>query len=285
MGAFLSRLFFSTVTEEYEPPSYVSMPETVSSLNQSCIFTKNGNKRGLLIGINYFNTKNRLNGCINDVRNLKRFLIKELYFNSDDIVTLHDRFHVDSNYYPTRNNIQQEINELVSWGNQNKHSEIWLSYSGHGYYVKDWNNDEKDGKDELICTVDEHFIRDDWFKTNLINKLNDDVKLFILMDCCHSGTICDIQHENPENMKKNIVMISGCRDNQTSADAAFTVREEYEWRGALTHTFMNTYDSNHNINEHCETIQKSIQSRFTQIPTLSYTGSEKSFMNICLKEI
>lgn len=34
-----------------------------------------GRKRALLIGINYTGSANALNGCINDVNNVKQFLI------------------------------------------------------------------------------------------------------------------------------------------------------------------------------------------------------------------
>lgn len=38
-------------------------------------FIGQGRKRALLIGINYTGTANALNGCINDVNNVKQFLI------------------------------------------------------------------------------------------------------------------------------------------------------------------------------------------------------------------
>ena len=36
-------------------------------------------KRALLVGINYYGTNNKLNGCINDVENINNFLLKNGY--------------------------------------------------------------------------------------------------------------------------------------------------------------------------------------------------------------
>jgi hypothetical protein len=38
----------------------------------------NGRKKALLIGINYFGQNGELRGCINDVQNIKKFLVCEL---------------------------------------------------------------------------------------------------------------------------------------------------------------------------------------------------------------
>jgi hypothetical protein len=40
-----------------------------------------GRKRALLIGINYTGTSSALRGCINDVKNLKQFLVSLYNFN------------------------------------------------------------------------------------------------------------------------------------------------------------------------------------------------------------
>jgi hypothetical protein len=44
------------------------------------ILVGQGRKRALLIGINYFGSPNQLNGCINDVHNIKGFLIQRFGF-------------------------------------------------------------------------------------------------------------------------------------------------------------------------------------------------------------
>jgi hypothetical protein len=131
---------------------------------------------------------------------------------------------------------------------------VWFSYSGHGTQVADDNNDEIDGQDEAICPLDfqrNGFITDDWLYNNLIVKLPSDVTLIVLMDCCHSGTIMDLpfifkdnvyqvdSKANTDNFCKT-VLISGCKDEQTSADAF--INNSYS--GALTWAFNKVLQDN-----------------------------------------
>ena len=64
-----------------------------------------GNKKALLIGINYFGQRGELKGCINDVNNIKR-LIKNRGFREDPsrmkVLTDDSRNPSDQ---PTRSNI------------------------------------------------------------------------------------------------------------------------------------------------------------------------------------
>lgn len=65
---------------------------------------------------------------------------------------------------------------------------VWTN-SSHGSQVKDPTGEEPDGQDEVIVTVDGGFIRD-----NDIGKLVDDlnargVRVQVLSDSCHSGTL------------------------------------------------------------------------------------------------
>ena len=42
-------------------------------------------KRALLIGINYRNSNAQLNGCINDIKNIREILINNCNYNIDNI--------------------------------------------------------------------------------------------------------------------------------------------------------------------------------------------------------
>lgn len=257
-----------------EPTS--SSNESENELLQKAIFSKDNKKRALIIGINYFETEGELSGCINDVIHLKLFLESNLYFKPSDILEMRDDLTLQSLFYPNYFNIIKQIDLLVEWANNNKNSEIWLSYSGHGSNIYDFNGDEIDGRDEVLCTADHKYIKDDWLKTNFINLLNKDVKVFILIDACHSGTMCDLTYDE----KKNIVMMSGCRDDQTSADAY--MREEQEYRGALTYTFLKCWDNKICLKELHETILSTMNNRFTQKSVLSYTNHSLPNFHLCL---
>jgi hypothetical protein len=49
-------------------------------------------RKALLIGINYFGTKHQLNGCINDVMNLREYLVRDRGFSyaPQDMVVMTD---------------------------------------------------------------------------------------------------------------------------------------------------------------------------------------------------
>ena len=170
---------------------------------------------------------------------MKAKLIVNYGILEEDILVLTEK----ETKQPTYANIIYGINWLVQKNNEG-YKNIWLQYSGHGYYKKDTNGDEIDGRDECLVSEDNRFITDDVLNTNLINRLSSDVNMISIMDCCHSGTImdlkykyktrgvCELQYNNQDG--KNIISISGCRDDQTSADAWFT----YKWNGALTKKLM-----------------------------------------------
>lgn len=73
-----------------------------------------GRKKALLIGINYFNTSAQLNGCINDVKNIKDFITTLYGFKDQDMIILTDDQPANSKFYPTRANILAAMQWLVS---------------------------------------------------------------------------------------------------------------------------------------------------------------------------
>jgi hypothetical protein len=115
-------------------------------------------------------------------------------------------------------------------------------YSGHGSQIKDMNRDERDGKDEVIYPVDLKYISDDEVR-NIIKNLNNNTRMYCVIDSCNSGTSFDLPYvfdqnnnnlfikENnsktyPELLNKKIYFISGCQDDQSSADL-YSVYELY----------------------------------------------------------
>ena len=62
-----------------------------------------GRKRALLIGINYVGTSAQLRGCINDVDQMRQFLIRELQFPDSQVRVLKDESGWQ--WKPTRANI------------------------------------------------------------------------------------------------------------------------------------------------------------------------------------
>ncbi len=191
-------------------------------------------KYALLVGCNYIGTDYELNGCINDAIMLRKYLIEKRGYSPENITMLRDDNELFSK--PTKQNIVDGLNNLIKKANDdNTTKEIFFAFSGHGTYIKDTNKDERDGKDEVVYTLDDKYLVDDELRTILL-KLDKTVTMYAIMDCCHSGTIVDLPYvytisggkvilsENNSTqyksfLGKKICMISGCLDNQTSADA------------------------------------------------------------------
>lgn len=246
MGSFLSKVLRCDANiEEEDKYDY-------SSESHKALFTTDANKRGLVIGINYDQDNvfdDDLRGCVNDMNNVREFLVRHCHFQNDDIKTL-------CNERATRENIERSLLRLVSYSHANPRSEIWVSYSGHGTSVP--CTQEEDGRSEVICPCDystNGLIADTWLQRNFVSKLHPSTKVFVLMDCCNSGTNLNLpyiyQHEdvcsshNDYTTKElqqlcTMVKMSGCRDDQTSAD--YFESYENEFQGALTNGFLHFAD-------------------------------------------
>lgn len=151
-----------------------------------------GNKKSLFIGINYYGSRAELRGCINDVVNIKKFVVSNFGFPAD-----HDHMRTltddDSQNMPTYANIIHAMKWLVD-GVQSGDS-LFLHYSGHGGSVKDLDGDEEDGMDETLIPVDYETagqILDDDLHALLVAGLPQGVRLTAIMDCCHSGSVLDL---------------------------------------------------------------------------------------------
>ena len=237
-------------------------------------------KKALLVGINYTGTSNELFGCINDANSIKERISTKGFTSINTITDLTTK-------KPTRDNILREFRNLLI--NSQAGDLLFFLYSGHGSYDLDRNSDEADGYDELIVTSDLKSITDDEFKTIIQQNLKKDVTLFAMFDSCFSGTMLDLRYQYmdslnydkyTENDKQaitvgNVFMISGCADNQTSADAVFNNKAN----GALTWSLLESLkqkpnDSWRELVKNMRDLLKT--SEFDQIPQFS----SGSFVNI-----
>ncbi len=64
---------------------------------------------------------------------------------------------------------------------------FFLSYSGHGGQVPDVTGEEADKKDETWCLYDGQLIDDELYVE--LGKFNAGVRILVLSDSCHSGTV------------------------------------------------------------------------------------------------
>lgn len=243
-------------------------------------------KRALLIGINYVGSVCELNGCVNDVINVKNLLVESFRYPLENIVLLTDTDPLTPK--PTKQNIITNLEKLISITKPG--DTLFLHYSGHGSQVKDLNGDEKYNKearllDSVLCPCDyddypgtSGFIIDDDLK-KMVNKLPKGSKLRAFFDCCHGATMLDLPYiyrfgkfdmvESLNTGTDDCIMISGCKDNQTSADAY--INEKYS--GALTWALLKVLVNVNKVNTNWLTLLTVAQhylatDKYTQIPVL-----------------
>jgi len=232
-----------------------------------------GNKKALLIGINYKGTQNELYGCINDVNCIKERISKNGFTNINIMTDLTSK-------KATRDNILLEFKNLLS--NSQAGDLLFFLYSGHGSYDIDKNGDENTGYDQLIVPCDLKPIVDDELKTIIQKNLKANVTLFAMFDSCFSGSVLDLRYQYmdslnydnySENNKEletlgNVFMISGCSDYQTSADAVINNKAN----GAMTWSLLESLNQKPNCNwrELIKTMRDLLKnSEYDQIPQFS----------------
>lgn len=132
-------------------------------------------------------------------------------------------------------------------------------YSGHGSRQRNYNGDEVDGYDETLCPLDfetHGMIVDDEINAAIVKPIPHGVKLHAIIDSCHSGTVLDLpflcrmdrsgkyvweDHRPRSGVWKGtsggeVISISGCDDNQTSADTS--ALSQNTSTGAMTFCFI-----------------------------------------------
>lgn len=70
-----------------------------------------------------------------------------------------------------------------------------LTYSGHGGQINDVNNDELDGLDETWVLYDRELVDDELYA--MWSRFRPGVRVFVLSDSCHSGTMTKSMFLNP----------------------------------------------------------------------------------------
>jgi hypothetical protein len=253
-------------------------------------------KKALLVGINIYKPEldTNLRGCVNDVETMRKLLVDNFGFNPENIRVLVDE-------RATKQGILDRLKWLLNGSKEG--DELVFYYSGHGSQVRDRNGDELDDQlDEILCPHDLDWddpLTDDILAA-LFKQLPEYVHLTMLCDSCHSGSISRSMSEIYRNTSKSItapfdirsrsydkilpknkmgkknkgtqrhLLMSGCKDNQTSADAYIDGR----YQGAFTWALTKTIRENPDINwqkAHEKTVE--LLSGYSQEPQLSGDAS------------
>jgi metacaspase-1 len=257
--------------------------------------------KALLVGINKYPDKdNELHGCVNDTTDMANFLHQKCHFAMGDIRLLTDA-------RATTQGIRERLNWLI--GDAKAGDRLFFQYSGHGAQKATRNHKaEVDGLDEVICPVDfdwtdEHMIRDKEFH-KIFSKVPAGVEFLWVSDSCHSGDLTRA-FRIPSTKKKdkiktilppadldwrlrtaaeskikaltmsgstkalNLALISGCKSNQTSADAYIKGR----YNGALTYYLLSELKKAEGLRKDLKAIVKNLNAalrkgKYSQEPQL-----------------
>lgn len=250
-------------------------------------------KRALLIGINYASIPDiTLNGCVEDIINMRNVLIDAYDYQPSNIVLLRDD-NSDPMFQPTLIHIMTQLKLLAA--QSTPQDEIWFHYSGHGSLIQKLNDTDPNSVDNILVPVDypdNGFIREVELLA-IIHTIK--CRAIFLFDCCHSGSMCDlpwsIQYNSPTSYSTiknntnivanpNIYIFSGCKDNQTSADTYSAL--EGESVGAFTNAFIESLrKSRHNTSLlllYREICMNLANNGYTQVPVLSLSKVPASFI-------
>ncbi|KAJ1740137.1 Ca(2+)-dependent cysteine protease [Coemansia sp. RSA 989] len=307
-------------------PSYNIPQEIQQEASSVPLSNCRGRKRALLIGINYIGTKHMLKGCINDVNNMKQFIIQHFGFKEEDMVILTDNQRQNPRRMPTHDNIIKAMKWLVSDARMN--DSFFFHFSGHGITVESETSEEIDGKDEAICPLDfetKGTIVDDDMNAIMVRPLPRGARLTAIFDCCHSATALDLpfmynhmgklknekaisyvgknlraagemyfqgnlagaikgvvksldmavtgdskleKSRRTKSTMGDVIMFSGCKDDETSADT----KTELEFTGAMSHALKSSMYANPR-QTYVELLQdirrRIISGGYKQVPQLS----------------
>ena len=237
-------------------------------------YNQNAKKQSaFLVGINYTGTINELYGCINDTKNVQD-LLKNKY-NFTNVTLLND----ETPEKPTKQNILTGLRTLLS--NTASGDTAFFMFSGHGTCTADFNNDEKDGQDEVIVPIDAYSIStciiDDELNRMIRDTLKPGAKLVALFDCCFSGTALDLRYTYgyPDNTNESetagdVYMISGCTDQQLSMDTVAPVNGKEMASGAMTYAFLSMIKETAIMGDLVTKMQKILKENgYSQRPLLS----------------
>jgi hypothetical protein len=186
------------------------------------------------IASNYKESDCPLRGCLADAQMETDELQNHCGFLPEFTTMLTDK----SRTKPTKANVLKVLEQAAKLSHayaavpDRPNQTFWVGMSSHGSRERDDDGDEQDGYDELFVPSDfeeNGCICDDQFH-DALKEFHPSCTVVVPIDACHSGTMGDLRHtftgtmkvrvDNPRcDVRAAVYLVSGCRDNQTSADA------------------------------------------------------------------
>jgi hypothetical protein len=210
-----------------------SILDLSKSLDNTQKATKEKGGRGvyLCVGLNYidikhYGTEGKLASCHLDATDISQ-IAKSRGFNP------YSKGGVLLNESATRDRIKSAILDIGKYLQPNDF--FLLSYSGHGGQIPDTSGEEKDGLDETWCLFDGQLIDDEL--QLMLSKFNKGVRILILSDSCHSGTVSRV-------LMSSVAATVAVAGTETLVPILSHMDNEPRFRTLSDTTLMNVYKSN-----------------------------------------
>lgn len=267
------------------------------------------NKYAFLCGINSYQNGNNLRGCVNDVMDIRERLIKKYNFSPDNIrLLISER--------ATKKAICEHVEWLISCCDPVAEDLLVFDYSGHGtkFRIRRGNNLDN-YETACLCSTDHDW--SDPLEAGILHRYFDQIppntSLSFIADCCNSGdlvkrfgfdgstatqakrmippddilarsldrTLTTKQIEDYVSIidTVNVLFLSGCQPEETSADAYIDGR----YNGALTAGLKWVIDSDPESlweNTHVRMSNYLFDNKFAQHPSIkgsTHTITSKMF--------
>jgi hypothetical protein len=178
-----------------------------------------GEVRVLIVGLDYpyFRKSEQLEG----VRDGRRFEQVCAQAKVEDVTVLYDNVPKTDPRFPTRQNVKKHLKQI---GQRCQSEDFFVFfYAGHGENVPDAPPmDEDDGLDEAFVLPGpggelaiDYFWVDDDLCISVDEAFDEECRVLMVLDCCHSATMADI---DSYKWRRRICSISACQDNEESAE-------------------------------------------------------------------
>jgi hypothetical protein len=231
-----------------------------------------GRCKAVFIGINYPGTSAELSGCINDVVTMQNLVLAHglALDGSNSRVLVDDARKYKGTLPVTDKPTKRKILDAMRWlaDGARAGDTLFLHYSGHGTQMRDQDGDEADGYDEALVPADYNHmgcIRDDDVFAIVCRDLPRGVRVTCVADCCHAGSIMDLEFEwrwrgetfiqapprkrrqiagnkpsirsrdfkivSKKSTEADVLLFSGCKDEQTSSDVSNVSNFAHKYSG------------------------------------------------------
>ena len=181
----------------------------------------------LLIGVAYVHTEYSLPGCLNDIARISKYVGSQRF---DRVDIMHDELSLSSPNYPSRNNVLIKIYRAVR--SMTARDQLWIHFSGHGFYVGSGNetisttsgnsisttSNEcillRNAEQKTLADIDETNTLCDEQMIRIFDHLPEAATVLVTVDACHSGSMFDLRY--------NMQVLAG-----SSTRAEFVLHEQH----------------------------------------------------------